>query len=188
MRQLSIQVTICKSKPLKVKLRSSTVLVHTEQQAIKGPKMTSGKPLKKSIIFCPICTYFLILLYVTSLANLVSLYRESSSNENKSWLSSNATLISVWLTLVMIPDPALSVCWSLDDGHNPTISPEIWEINKRMILYFAICALHSKFKLYCSFDWTWLGIHTYCTSKQMSPKHGFNCPQGKTRWPYYYIH
>ena len=39
MRQLSIQVTICKSKPnsLKYGLQHGAV-AHTEQQAIKGPK------------------------------------------------------------------------------------------------------------------------------------------------------
>ena len=50
MRQLSIQITIHKSKPLHVNVRPSTRsprLAHTEQQAIKGFRITSVKPFKR---------------------------------------------------------------------------------------------------------------------------------------------
>ena len=52
MRQLSIQVTIYKSKPLMVKVRPSTqsLMTHTEQQTIKGPKIDFFKEIGTSYI------------------------------------------------------------------------------------------------------------------------------------------
>ena len=49
MRQLSIQITIYKSKPVKVNVRPSTRSLgsYRTQKAIKGPNITSVKPFKR---------------------------------------------------------------------------------------------------------------------------------------------
>ena len=46
MRQLSIQITIYKSKPRSMYGLQHRALAHTEQQAMTGPKITGVKPFK----------------------------------------------------------------------------------------------------------------------------------------------
>lgn len=73
-----------------------------------------------------------------SFASLISLNGPSSSNARLSAISSNATVIAVWVTRLTIPEAMSLAFWLAFNQPSPTISPKIKYIIKKCLPYLCV--------------------------------------------------
>jgi len=79
-----------------------------------------------------------------SFASLISLNGPSSSNARLSAVSSNATVIAVWVTRLTIPEAMSLAFWLAFNQPSPTISPKIKYIIKKCLPYLCVYRLSLK--------------------------------------------